>query len=150
MPPLSPGRARSGPRWLMRPGATRTPPPTSTARPSTSAPEDNEMADAYLAISEVANDLFMAERMNAAVTQQQHLGSIDLGKYESSPYNLTAWVYDYRYLWASSPGWGEKWTYALNSHLDDPDYQPGRDEAVITDGDILATVQKLGGASEAP
>jgi hypothetical protein len=105
------------------------------------------MADAYLAISEVANDQYMTERMNAATTQQNHLGSIDLGTYESSPYNLTAWVHDYRYLWASSPGWGAAWDSALAGHPDDPDYEPGKDPAVITDGMILATVQQLGGPS---
>lgn len=102
------------------------------------------MADAYLAISAVANDQHMTERMNAAVTQQDNLGTIDLGPYATSPYNLTAWVHDYRYLWASSPGWGEKWDYALAAHPDEPDYEPGRDSAVITDGDILAVVQTLG------
>jgi hypothetical protein len=104
------------------------------------------MADAYLAISEVANDPSMTERLNAAVTQQQHLGSIDLGQYESSPYNLTAWVHDYRYLWAASPGWGAAWDSALAGHPDEPDYEPGRDPAVITDGMILSTVQALAGS----
>jgi hypothetical protein len=107
------------------------------------------MADAYLAISEVANDQYMTERMNAATTQQKHLGSIDLGAYESSPYNLTAWVHDYRYLWASSPGWGAAWESALAGHPDDPDYEPGKDPAVITDGMILSTVQALGAPSGA-
>jgi hypothetical protein len=104
------------------------------------------MADAYLAISEIANDEHLVERLNAAVTQQQHLGSIDLGKYATSPYNLTAWVHDYRYLWASSPDWGAAWESALAAHPDEPDYEPGKDPAVITDGMILATVQALGTA----
>jgi hypothetical protein len=82
------------------------------------------MADAYLAISEVANDKNMIERLNAAVTQQQKLGAVDLGTYATSPYNLTAWVHDYRYLWASSPGWGAAWDSALAGHPDDPAYEP--------------------------
>jgi hypothetical protein len=108
------------------------------------------MADAYLAISEIANDEHMTERLNAAVTQQQHLEAIDLGKYATSPYNLTAWVHDYRYLWAASPGWGGAWESALAAHPPDaePDYEPGKDPAVITDGMILATVQALGGGAE--
>src|SRR3954463_9736703 len=104
------------------------------------------MADAYLAISEIANDNFLTERMNAAVAQQNHLGSIDLGRYGSSQYNTTAWVHDFRYVWASSPGWGAAWDSALAGHPSEPDYEPGRDPAVITDGMILATVQQLGGA----
>jgi hypothetical protein len=107
------------------------------------------MADAYLAISEVANDKNMIERLNAAVTQQQKLGAVDLGTYATSPYNLTAWVHDYRYLWASSPGWGAAWDSALAGHPDDAAYEPGADPAVITDGMILATVQMLGGAPPA-
>jgi hypothetical protein len=100
------------------------------------------MADAYLAISEIANDEHMTERLNAAVTQQQHLEAIDLGKYATSPYNLTAWV--------ASPGWGGAWESALAAHPPDaePDYEPGKDPAVITDGMILATVQALGGGAE--
>lgn len=105
------------------------------------------MPDSYLSISEIANDDPMTERMNAAVTQQDHLGAIDLGPYSTSPYNLTAWVHDYRYLWAASPDWGAAWESALAAHPPEtePDYEPGKDPAVITDGQILATVQTLGG-----
>jgi|SRR3982751_6638879 hypothetical protein len=102
------------------------------------------MADSYWTISEVANDNFMTERMNAAVAQQRHIGAIDLGSFNSSPYNLTAWVHDNRYVWASSPGWGAAWDFALAGHPGEPDYEPGKDPAVITDGMILATVQELG------
>jgi hypothetical protein len=104
------------------------------------------MADAYLAISEIANDQYMTERLNAAATQQWHLDAIDLGSYGNNPYNVTQWVADNRYLWASSPTWGEKWEYALAAHPDEPDYEPGKDPAVITDADILATVQELAGS----
>lgn len=93
------------------------------------------MADAYLTISYVANDGFMVERVRACATQQEHLGSIGV----DDPY---AWAYDNRYLWASSPGWAEKWDYALQTH-EDPGYAPGSDPAVITDADILASVQAL-------
>jgi hypothetical protein len=103
------------------------------------------MADAYLAISEVANDPNMTERLNAATTQQWYLGSIDLGSDGNNPFNVTQWVKDRRYVWASSPGWGAAWDSALAAHPDDPDYEPGKDPAVITDGMILSTVQQLGG-----
>jgi hypothetical protein len=46
-------------------------------------------------------------------------------------------------VWAASPTWGEKWAYAEATH-DEPDYAPGRDASVITDSDIVATVQALG------
>lgn len=102
------------------------------------------MADSYLSISAIANDEFMTERMNSAVSQQQHLGNFNAGTPNVEfPYSAQAWVKDYRYIWASSPGWGDKWTYALETHPDDLDYEPGKDSGVITDGDILATVQAL-------
>lgn len=104
--------------------------------------------DSYLAIASIANDHFMTERMNACVTQQHTLGSIDLGEFGVNPYNLLEWVKTNRYVWAASPGWGDKWTYAYASHPDDDNYEPGKDAAVITDGDILATVQHLGTPAE--
>jgi hypothetical protein len=106
------------------------------------------MADLYLAISDIANDQYMTERMNAATTQQWYLGSVDLGTYGNNPYNVTMWVKDNRYVWASSPGWGAAWDSALAGHPDDPEYQPGKDPAVITDGMILSTVQALAGTGE--
>jgi hypothetical protein len=104
------------------------------------------MADSYLAISEIATDEFMTERMRAAATQQAHLGSaVDIGG-DSSPWGLSVidWVANNRYLWAASPSWGAAWESALAGHPDEPEYQPGKDPAVITDGMILSTVQALG------
>jgi hypothetical protein len=102
------------------------------------------MADAYLAISEVATDEFMRQRLRAAATQQSQLGNAPL---ITDP--LT-WVDQNRYVWASSPDWGAAWDSALAAHPDDPAYEPGKDPAVITDGQILATVQTLGGPAEPP
>jgi hypothetical protein len=100
------------------------------------------MADSYLAIAAIATDEFMIERMNACVSQQEHLGNVDLGLPNLvGPYRAQQWVQDYRYIWASSPSWGEKWDSALAS--DNP--EPGKDSSVITDNDILATVQALAG-----
>jgi hypothetical protein len=104
------------------------------------------MADSYLSIAAIAGDHFMTERLNAATTQQQYLGSIDVGLPNVvAPYSATYWVEQNRYVWASSPGWGAAWDSALAGHPDDPDYEPGKDPAVITDGMILSTVQTLGG-----
>jgi hypothetical protein len=105
------------------------------------------MSDPYLAVADIAKNEFMIERMNAAVTQQEQLGNVNLGMPQvASPFNAQDWVDKNRYVWASSPGWGEKWQYALDSHTDEPDYEPGKDIAVITDEDILATVQALVGS----
>jgi hypothetical protein len=99
------------------------------------------MTDAYLSIAAIANDSFMTERVRAAATQQAHLGAVP--KIEEPG----TWTITNRYLWASSPTWGEKWDYAVQTHPttpDEPPYFPGKDPAVITDEDILATVQSLG------
>jgi hypothetical protein len=96
------------------------------------------MSDAYLAISEIADDAHMQRRLNSAAVQQDHLGEARL------PPDPLAWVMNNRYLWASSPGWGAAWDSALAGHPDEPDYEPGKDPAVITDGMILATIQTLG------
>ena len=96
------------------------------------------MTDSYLSIAAIASDFAMTERMKAAATQQVHLGEAPLIM------DPQAWVISNRYVWASSPTWGEKWDYALAAHPDEPDYEPGKDVAVITDDDILATVQALG------
>jgi len=92
------------------------------------------MADSYLAIATIATDEFMIQRVRACATQQAHLGNapkID---------DAQRWTNDNAYLWAASPSWGEKWESALAGGVE----SPGQDEAVITDGDILATVQALG------
>jgi hypothetical protein len=103
------------------------------------------MADSYLSIAQIASNECMRDRMNAAVTQQVHLGGVPL--IGTSPANdPLSWVGRNRYVWAASPGWGEAWTYALNTHSDEPDYDPAKDEGVITDGMILSTVQALGNA----
>jgi hypothetical protein len=100
------------------------------------------MADAYLSISQIAGDTNMNERVHACAAQQQ-FGGADI--------DSDTWAWENRYLWASSPTWGEKWAYALATHegdvvdADNPPYEPGADPAVITDADILATVQTLAG-----
>jgi hypothetical protein len=55
-----------------------------------------------------------------------------------------SWTAAHRRTWAASPGWDSAWESAYASHPDDPDYQPGTDEAVITDGMILSAVQAIG------
>lgn len=105
------------------------------------------MADSYKSIAVIANDEHIKERMRACATQQAHLGNAPI--ISNDPVNkpdtwaAINWVEQNRYLWAASPSWGEKWASALVSHAGETDYQPGNDEAVITDADILAVVQSL-------
>jgi hypothetical protein len=100
--------------------------------------------DSYLSISAIANDEFMLARLNAATTQQYHLGSIHIDeKWGTDATAPLSWVTNYRYLWAASPGWGAAWDYALATHAGEADYAPGKDSGVITDEMILSAVQTL-------
>ena len=45
--------------------------------------------------------------------------------------------------WAAAPGWDAAWESALASHEGDTEYDPGTDEAVITDAMILSQVQSM-------
>jgi hypothetical protein len=105
------------------------------------------MADSYMAIAEIANDESMKERMYACVTQQAHIGNAPsiANDPRNTPFTWAAlnWVDQNRYLWASSPEWGAAWDSALAGHPDDSTYQPGKDASVITDAQILATVQSF-------
>lgn len=49
------------------------------------------------------------------------------------------WAAENRHFWAASPGWAAAWESALAS--ENP--SPGKDPAVITDAQILSTVQLL-------
>lgn len=59
---------------------------------------------------------------------------------EKKPTPYQTWVWTHLWDIAASPGWAAKWASALaNPAIEDP----GSDEGVITDGDILATVQAI-------
>ena len=85
------------------------------------------MADSYLTISVVAVDQNMLNRVTACAAQQG---------VHNSPHS---WAAQNQYAWASSPTWAEKWDYAVANGVE----EPGADPAVITDIDILTTVQGL-------
>lgn len=55
------------------------------------------------------------------------------------------WTQENRRFWAAAPGWDEAWESYLVSNPDATD--PGLDEAVITDAQILSQVQAMNGAS---
>jgi len=55
------------------------------------------------------------------------------------------WTLEKRRVWAAAPGWDAAWESARVSHPE-PDYDPGTDGGVITDGQILAQVQSMLGA----
>ena len=84
------------------------------------------MSDPYLAVARIATDPYVRARVAACAAQEG----------EPSPENFSAtWCW----TWAASPGWGTAWAYAMASNI----AEPGIDEAVITDGMILAAVAKI-------
>jgi hypothetical protein len=62
---------------------------------------------------------------------------------EADPEN---WTHLHRRTWAAAPDWDDAWAYAEANHPPDPEsppYDPGEDEAVITDQMILSQVQSM-------
>lgn len=85
----------------------------------------------YLTQNEIANNRAMLNRVaQAAAEQNVTTGDPD------------RWTYENRRDWAAAPGWDDAWESAKVSHPE-PEYDPGEDEAVITDGQILAQVQSM-------
>lgn len=84
----------------------------------------------YWDISTMAGDTDLTARLSAAAAQEQ------------VPGDPAGWAWDHRWQWAAQPGWGEAWASAVASGNE----HPGRDAAVITDGQILSAVQSIVGA----
>lgn len=91
------------------------------------------MADQYLTISVISDDVFMQRRVAACAAQQGITQDPD----------PTVWTFERRYTWAAAPGWAQKWDSAVAGGIE----QPGADPAVITDADVLAVVQPMVGGS---
>jgi hypothetical protein len=83
----------------------------------------------YLTQDEIANNEAMKARV-AQCAAQQLIPDVD------------RWTYENRRTWAAAPGWDAAWESALVAHPE-PDYDPGSDAAVITDGMILSQVQAM-------
>ena len=91
----------------------------------------------YQTVADMVDSLSLMRRELAAIAKE----GID------PPDN---WQYVHRWKLASSPGWDAAWDSALAGHPDDPEYDPGTDEGVITDGMILSSVQFLIEAEKPP
>ncbi|HEY1249534.1 MAG TPA: hypothetical protein VGE97_11140 [Nitrososphaera sp.] len=84
----------------------------------------------YLEQSAIAENPSMSKRV-AQCAAQQHAENPD------------QWTAEHRRHWAASPGWDTAWASALAANPNNPSYDPGADEAVITDQMILSEVQSL-------
>jgi hypothetical protein len=85
----------------------------------------------YLTQDEIANDEWMQARVAQCAATEGFTPDAD------------AWTIDRRRYWAAAPGWDAAWEYAKNTHPGEPEYEPGKDEAVITDPMILSQVQAM-------
>lgn len=56
--------------------------------------------------------------------------------------NPDLWVQENRRAWAAAPTWDTKWESSRVTHPEE-DYDPGADEGVITDNNILSQVQGM-------
>jgi hypothetical protein len=80
----------------------------------------------YNSVADMAEDLDLNRRLTAAVAKE---GILD----------PKGWLYPRNWQVVSAPGWDAKWDSAVASGIQ----YPGKDEAVITDGDILSAVQAI-------
>jgi hypothetical protein len=84
----------------------------------------------YLTQNEIASNKAMLDRTAQAVAQEGVSPDAD------------RWTYEHRRTWASAPGWDAAWESAKVSHPE-PEYDPGEDESVITDAQILSQIQAM-------
>jgi hypothetical protein len=85
----------------------------------------------YLDQSQMAGNAMMFVRVAQCAAEQDAQPDAD------------TWTAEHRREWAAAPGWDAAWASALAGHTDDRDYDPGSDEAVITDPMILSQVQSM-------
>ena len=85
----------------------------------------------YLEQSAIASNGAMTNRVAQCATEQ------DIP-------DADEWASEHRREWAAAPGWDDAWASALASHPSSGNaYDPGMDEAVITDNMILSQVQAM-------
>lgn len=75
-------------------------------------------------------------------------GRITMAAADEGVHDPDSWAASNRRTWAAAPGWDAAWESSLAGHPNDPAYDPGADEAVITDGMILSQVQAMLGAAQ--
>jgi hypothetical protein len=84
----------------------------------------------YLIQSEMASNYSMLSRVAQCAAQQ--------GEPDGD-----GWAQTNRRGWAAAPGWDQAWASAEASHPGDDTYDPGADDAVVTDAMILSQVQAM-------
>lgn len=87
----------------------------------------------FLTQSELAWDAHILQRVTACAAMEGVL-------------NPSAWVNEHAWQLSAQPGWVEAYKHAVDSG----DGKPGANEAAVTDGMILAAVQRLLGIEPEP
>ena len=87
----------------------------------------------YNTIADMTDSLSLVRRLSAAAASEQAAGA------GLDPVDPGQWAATYRWHLVSAPGWDEAWASA--EAAGNPD--PGRDEAVITDAQILSQTQAV-------
>jgi hypothetical protein len=87
----------------------------------------------YNTVADMTDSTGLMRRLSAAAAEEQAAGAV------LEPTDPGGWAYTYRWHLVSAPGWGDAWASA--EAAGNPD--PGRDEAVITDAQILSQTQAV-------
>lgn len=87
----------------------------------------------YNTVADMTDSTSLTRRLSAAAAQEQAAGAV------LDPLDPGVWAETYRWHLVSAPGWADAWASAEASGNPDP----GHDEAVITDGQILSQVQAV-------
>jgi hypothetical protein len=94
----------------------------------------------YLTQDEIASNASMQHRVAQAAAQE---GTPNDPMFPGRTIDPDRWTMENRRVWAAAPGWSDAWEYARLTHEDTPGYDPGADEAVITDQQILSQIQSM-------
>jgi hypothetical protein len=89
----------------------------------------------------------MSYRTQAQMAEDQHLLTrITACAATQGLTDPHTWAWSHRWKLSAEPGWDAAYAYALAALNDNP----GNDEGVITDGQILSAVQMILAPAEAP
>ena len=93
---------------------------------------------------------YLTQDAIASSSSMQHrVAQCYAGERDGSPDQMDdpdRWTFEHRREWAAAPGWDDAWEYAVNTHPAEagtPAFDPGVQEAVITDQMILSQVQSM-------
>jgi hypothetical protein len=84
----------------------------------------------YQDVADMAEDWGLRMRLIACAAQEY-------------PDNPVDFIDEQIWRICGQPGWGDAWQYSRLTHADDPDFDIGMQEDVVTDGMILSGIQEV-------